>query len=191
METYLRELKPYILFITFLFLGAFLFGYMGAYLSPEEAGLVQAEFAAIENLISDLSAFSFFFFILLNNALKIFLTVLLGAGFGILPVLFVFLNGYVIGVFGFISESSVGWPVFLLSILPHGIIELPAFIIAAAAGYMIGAKVLKNIFRGAGYPIKEEVKKGINLFFKFVLPLLLIAAFVEVFITPVIINLIK
>lgn len=102
---------------------------------------------------------SFFQFIFLNNSIKGVLIIFLGALFGVLPALFLLINGAVIGYL--IHASALqGLDLFDLivkGLLPHGIIEIPAIIIACAFGLQFGMKVLKDLFSSAA---KREQRTG-------------------------------
>lgn len=92
---------------------------------------------------------SFFVFIFLNNSIKSVVIIFLGALFGILPVFFLLINGAVIGYLIHLSAIQ-GQDLFTLivkGLLPHGIIEIPAIIIACAFGLQFGGKVLAALFR--------------------------------------------
>ena len=57
---------------------------------------------------------------------------LLGVG----PILIVIMNGFMFGaIFRLLTENG---PVFLLSLIPHMILEIPAFIMACALGLLAG-----------------------------------------------------
>ncbi|MFF2890740.1 stage II sporulation protein M [Paenibacillus sp. NPDC057967] len=85
--------------------------------------------------------------IFFNNAIKSILVMYLGAFFGILPLLFLGINGMVIGfVLKLTAESPDALPVWELivkGLLPHGIIEIPAIIIACAYGLKFGTLVIR------------------------------------------------
>ncbi|OMF21425.1 stage II sporulation protein M [Paenibacillus sp. FSL H8-0259] len=92
---------------------------------------------------------SFFVFIFLNNSIKSVVIIFLGALFGILPVFFLLINGAVIGYLIHLSAIQ-GQDLFTLivkGLLPHGIIEIPAIIIACAFGLKFGSKALSALFR--------------------------------------------
>jgi uncharacterized membrane protein SpoIIM required for sporulation len=78
---------------------------------------------------------------------------------------------------------------FLVYVLPHGIIELPASILSAALGLRIGASLLSP---PPGFTVGQNVLWALAQFFKVwalvLLPLFLIAGLVEGFITPLIIR---
>jgi stage II sporulation protein M len=74
------------------------------------------------------------------------------------------------------------------AILPHGIFEIPGFIIAGALGIML-SQSLVNEYYGAG-DAASEARLLARHFMLLVIPLILIAAMVEAFITPQVIQLV-
>ena len=136
--------------------------------------------------------------------------------FARLPVLDPVANGATLGLLASISKhQGLNVPLlFLKSVAPHGIIELPAVLYATSVGLYLsvslGKKVLAALRRRQEdrppatpthaetpggypetYPERAEAGRGNiagNAFQSFVLvvlPLLLVAAFIEAFITPV------
>ncbi|WP_405175103.1 stage II sporulation protein M [Paenibacillus sp. FSL H8-0261] len=103
---------------------------------------------------------SFFVFIFLNNSIKGVLIIFLGALFGILPAIFLFINGAVIGYLIHLSALQ-GQDLFELivkGLLPHGIIEIPAIIIACAFGLQFGGKVVASLFSSS----TKKVNRGVE-----------------------------
>lgn len=92
---------------------------------------------------------NFFVFIFLNNAIKGVVIIFLGALFGILPAIFLFINGAVIGYLIHLSalQGQDLFDLIVKGLLPHGIIEIPAIIIACAFGLHFGGKVISSLFR--------------------------------------------
>ena len=122
------------------------------------------------------------FNIFMNNLTATIMFLILGVTV-ILPLLIVFSNGY---IFGFILRmmgiQGLDWFEFLKATVPHAVFELPAFFLAAIIGMRIGTRVI--VVKGRR---KEEFtrrsKEGIFIFLTVVVPLLLLAAFIEAFIT--------
>ncbi|ASA24327.1 stage II sporulation protein M [Paenibacillus donghaensis] len=109
---------------------------------------------------------SFFVFIFWNNVIKGVVIIFLGALFGILPALFLLINGAVIGYLIHISAQQ-GQDLFTLivkGLLPHGIIEIPAIIIACAFGLHFGAKVFSSMFNRTSE--KESRSVGWSIFMR-------------------------
>jgi stage II sporulation protein M len=75
------------------------------------------------------------------------------------------------------------------AILPHGIFEIPSFIISASLGFILGAAVLAE-WRGAG-DSAATARAHARTFLLVVVPLVAVAAFIEAFITPQIIQLVS
>lgn len=98
---------------------------------------------------SDNPQLSFFVFIFLNNSIKGVMIIFLGAFFGILPAFFLLVNGMVIGYLLHISalQGENLADLIFKGLLPHGIIEIPAILIACAFGLRFGGLVLKSIAR--------------------------------------------
>jgi stage II sporulation protein M len=122
--------------------------------------------------------------IFLNNYISTLLTLLLGLLFGIGPVIFLIINGYTIGNLISFASSKVSIYIIGLAIIPHGIFEVPAVLIAASYGLWCENSKFryKDSFLD-DFPL--PIKRYINI----VIPLLLIGAFVEAYITPLIIRL--
>ncbi len=123
-----------------------------------------------------------------NNLGACILLFLGGASFGILTIFIMSINGIVIGAIMEIIHETHS-PLFVAAaLLPHGIFEIPAFIISGALGVLLAQALIAEWY-GEGDTGKEAARYG-RLFLLYVLPLVAIAACVESFITPVIIQLV-
>ena len=87
--------------------------------------------------------------------------------------------------FGY-SPQTYLW-LLLLALLPHGIIELPMVFLAAGIGLRLGHQVLTAL-TGKPTEIKREFKDGIRFYFRWIMPLLFVAAVIETFITPLLLG---
>jgi stage II sporulation protein M len=184
IKNYLYSLRFYILFSLLIFLFAIVLGWTGAKVAPEESKEILEEMEKLLGPIVEISSFWQFLCVFLNNALTAFSAILFGVAFGIFPLLCVFTNGEILGILAFLSHETLSIPMFLTGILPHGIIEIPVLILAGAAGIKIGKIVIDRIFSKKKVEIKKELSSALGLFLKILLPLLLIAAAIEIFITP-------
>jgi stage II sporulation protein M len=76
----------------------------------------------------------------------------------------------------------------LVFILPHGVFELPAIILAMAFGLRMGLSIMSPPL---GFSISESLLLSLadllKVFFLVVIPLLLLAALAEVYITPIVV----
>ncbi len=151
----LAENKGYMLSAAALFIAAIALGTINA------DGLQRLLLSQIEGLQgvvqnlqqSDNVTLSFFTFIFLNNAIKSVLVILLGAFFGLIPLIFLLINGMVLGFVVMVSHErgeNIAELIFK-GLLPHGILELPAIVIACAYGMKFGGLVIGSLFSlGAG-----------------------------------------
>ncbi len=165
-------------FLVFAF--AVLVGYFLAQSFPEETKIILEQFKEILEPIIELPSFGQFLAIFLNNSFTVFLAIVFGLIFGIFPFLVLFSNGLILGIVVYLTQSTIGWPTFFALILPHGIIEIPAVILACAVGLKLGKTVLERIFKKE-VSIKAELNLALVFFLKFLFPLLAIAAAIEVF----------
>lgn len=128
-----------------------------------------------------------------HNARTTVMFLLLGlVSFGTLGLtLFIGNIALVGGVLG--AAHLVGYsPVlaFAAGILPHGIFELSAIILATAAMLRVGAQlVTPQSDRSLGEILLVSLADWLRIFVGIVLPLLAIAALVEIYITPLLIKL--
>ncbi|MDY8025942.1 stage II sporulation protein M [Paenibacillus polymyxa] len=95
---------------------------------------------------------SFFVFIFFNNAIKCVLVIFMGALFGIVPIIFLVVNGMILG-FVVHLQTDMGrsmYEVVVKGLLPHGVIELPVLIIACAFGLKFGINIMTTIGTSIG-----------------------------------------
>ena len=128
------------------------------------------------------------FNLFLNNLEASIILFLGGATFGVLTLIVLSTNGIVIGMVIEVLREQQGLLYILAGVIPHGIFEIPAFVISGGLGLLLAEELLREA-RGKG-DAAEKAKDYSIVFLKAVIPLLAIAAFVEGFITPEIINLV-
>jgi uncharacterized membrane protein SpoIIM required for sporulation len=130
----------------------------------------------------------FFLLILRNNLLVGALILLLapmtlGAFGGIATLLNGFVVGYVGGVF--FDFSRLGF--FACGIVPHGVFELPALVLAAAFALRVGASMVRpsteGWLEGMGLALSDYAR-GALVF----VPLFALAALIEAYVTPAIMR---
>ncbi|NOY11066.1 MAG: stage II sporulation protein M [Archaeoglobi archaeon] len=174
--------------VTLLFVISLLAGY--AYTMLDAKGseeVVNSTFSSFD-FVRNLEHYEIFLFIFMNNSLKSFMAMVLGIAFGIVPVLFVILNGVIIGlVFGVIGVEF-GVLKTAMMLIPHGILEIPAVLLSCAYGLEIGYQALRR-FRGEDVDLNSVLMAYIKRFVMLPLPMLLIAALVETYITPLVAGL--
>jgi len=187
-KEYIISLKPYIIFSCYIFLISIILGYIFAQNNPDEIAKFLEKIKSIFPIDEESTPFQIFLFIFENNASKIFLLLPLGIFVGIFPLFFIFTNGLVFGIFAHIASSSISWEFFILGIVPHGIIEIPILILATAISLKISKVVIRKIFKKNGN-ILTEFSKALKFYVFILLPLILVAALIEAYITPYFISL--
>jgi stage II sporulation protein M len=123
-----------------------------------------------------------------NNAVKTLLVIILGIAGGIIPVGFLLFNGYALGLVLHASTQSRGILSTLLAIAPHGLFELPAVLVGASIGLYLGLQAIKRWRGQHEINLKSDLGRGLRFFWSVILPLLLIAALIEAFITSAIVS---
>jgi stage II sporulation protein M len=184
---YVRFIWPYLLFITFVFFGSLVAGYISAASFPSMAEALRESFSSRFESMMTMRPLFIMFTIFLNNAFVSLLFLVLGLALGVLSVLFIAFNGYLVGVIAYLAAQERGLLFILLALLPHGILELPMVFLAAAIGLRLGHQVFSALI-GKPTQIKREFIDGLTFYFRWILPILLVAAIIETFITPLLLS---
>jgi len=127
--------------------------------------------------------------IFLNNWLVSIATGLSGLGFGAPSFITIMFNGFILGVL-VAPQLSPSLTMFFAAILPHGIIEIPSFVLSGSVGMRLGYAALKTKFR-RGPESDEYLSKTLRVAVYVVVglaPLFLIAGLIEADITPIIMR---
>lgn len=178
----------YFSLLTVLFFVSALSGYISAMVNPENAENVVSQFFTQFEFVKELDPLKLLALIFLNNSLKSLIAMLTGFFFGIFPVLFIFLNGYFIGVVVFVKAQEIGFFNVLMLLLPHGIFEIPAVLMASSYGVWLGGIFYEKV-RGESVSISDAYRLAFKKFLTRIVPVLLLAAFIETFITPLVASL--
>ncbi len=168
-----------------LFLVSLVFG---TRVAPEISARVLEELVEILQPIATLSPLGLFLVIFLNNSVKTIGAVILGIFFGLPPLFFVCFNGFILGALISELKPVVGYGVIAASILPHGVVEIPIMLLATALGFTVGWESLKWARRRRS-AVRIQLRRGLKVYLRWLLPGLAIAAAIEVFATPFIIGL--
>ncbi|WP_440947303.1 stage II sporulation protein M [Methanosarcina sp. T3] len=185
--SYLRFIWPYFLIIAGVFFVALLAGYNSSANFPNMADELMKGFSNRFEPLLSMPPIVIMFGIFLNNASVSLIFLVLGLAFGVLPVLFIAFNGYVVGVISHLVAQEKGLLFITLALLPHGILELPMVFLSAGIGLRLGHQVFAALI-GRHTEIKKEFKGGLRFYFRWIVPLLFVAAVVETFITPLILS---
>ncbi len=195
----LKRNKSFILVGVILFVIGGIAGYTVYLNNPDLANLEGSSiFSGLEQKISffqNLNILGKIIFIFLNNLLVALISVFLGAILGLFPIFIALMNGFVVGIVaGKVLESN-GIGYLLVGLVPHGVFEIPAILIAIGLGLKFGYLIISTIISILlGKPTKDNEFKlfirELKPAFKIILILLCIGAFVEILITPLLITII-
>ena len=128
--------------------------------------------------------------IFINNAIKSLGMVFLGILLGLPPLLFIGLNGFIVGGLGSALESANGWTYVIASFVSHGVIEIPVILLATALGFTVGVESIKWLARRESR-VKSQLSDSLKVYLRWILPGLAVAAVIEGFVTPLLIGLVN
>ena len=151
--------------------------------------------AMLKGNVTSIDAFN----IMIHNETAALITFIASLFFAVYAFIAISINGFVIGFMaGYTVKSTQGLIMFLALIVPHGILEIPAFFCSCTSGILLFLfifrvlrdKIRKNTFSEAYENNKKTIKHALILFAMAVL-LFAVAALIEGFITPQIDNIIS
>lgn len=128
--------------------------------------------------------------VFVNNAIKALALIFLGILVAVPPLLFIAVNGFVLGGLGSALASVNGSAYALASFAPHGVIEIPVILLAAALGLTAGMESVRWLARKESR-VKLQLSNGLKVYVRWILPGLAIAALIEVFVTPLVMGLVS
>lgn len=186
----LWTIRKYILLTTSLFVvtalisGVFLYNRSDALavsVPPElQDALVASEF---EDYYSSEEAGVFAAKVQVNNIFVSFMAFGGGAAAGVIPVWMIFNEGTRMGTMAAVMHRGDAGSKFWGLILPHGLLELTAIFVAAAAGLYMGWSLISPGRRSRGAAFVEAANTAVTVAMGLVL-CFIIAGFIEAFVTP-------
>lgn len=187
-RAYLIRLIPYLVASLALFaLGAFA-GLVIIQQIPQVGDRVIEHLAKFVQQFAGMPPWKLAIAIFVNNSVKTLIAIVLGVLLGIVPAFFLLANGAALAVAFSLSIQSRGLWVSLASVAPHGIIELPAALLGTSIGLLLGARAIQRLFGHRSTPIGPELALGLRYFGIVIVPLLLLAALVEAFVTAALVS---
>ncbi len=185
LVTYLNIIKYYFLASVIVFVLSILVGiYLGNGGNSFLVDLINTSVEGISN-----TPFSFESITLSNIRVALMITAG-GIFFSVLSVIILFYNGLIIGFLGCMYPTVY----FLAFILPHGIFELPALMLACALAFMIThfiCRLIRGIF-SRKIKVMDQIRKSYPLLramlvtFILFIVLLVVAGYIETNITEII-----
>jgi len=147
-----------------------------------------SDLVELADFLSTLPKWAVFLIILFKNVSALLISFILSPLLCLVPVIALVVNGWLIGLVSttVLQEESLGY--LLAGLLPHGIFEIPAFIIAEAVALSFGTALMVAVF-------KKERRNLLVLHFRqnlkylaIALALLLPAAIIEAYVTPMFLS---
>lgn len=171
-----RTIKPYILILTLIFVAAFL----ASVLAPSSTMQQMTEaFRVVTDNYRGLAGGKLFFTILLHNVVATIFLLISGVVVGIIPTFAIGANGFFLGVVYRQTAEVTGYWKAALKVLPHGVFEVPALLIAASYGLCLGVTVVRRMWGKESALLRFHIEHAFRRYFTVVFPLLIIAAGIE------------
>jgi stage II sporulation protein M len=106
-----------------------------------------------------------------------------------LPAVLLGMNAILLGgVAAYYVNNGISLLLYLAGIVPHGIFELPAIILALACGLYLCSYLTGRVFRRDRTPRQPVFRRIGRVFCLVIVPLLALAAMAEAYLTPLILN---
>lgn len=97
-------------------------------------------------------------------------------------------NGYELGKLCFVLTKLTSFEITFISVLPHGIFEFSAMFLCAGVGLFMGYDIMMHRCRDPDYYNHnykhDEMMESLKFYGKFILPMFILAGFIEIFISP-------
>lgn len=171
-----RTIKPYALILTLIFAVSFLAGI----LAPSSIRQQMTEvFQAVVGNYGGLAGGMLFFNILVQNVMATIFVLISGVFVGIIPTFAISSNAFGLGVLYRQAAEVAGYSKAALKVLPYGVFEIPALLIAASYGLWLGVTVLRRMRGRESTLLRVNIEHAFRRYFAVVFPLLIVAAAIE------------
>jgi len=171
-----RAIKPYLLILALIFAASFLAGtFVPSPIRRQMTEMLQA----MAGDYRELSGGMLFFNILTQNVTATLFVVIFGVIVGIIPTFVVGSNGFGLGVMYRQASEVSGFSKAAITVLPYGVFEIPALLVAASYGLWLGVMVVRRMRGKDGTPLKTYMEHAFRRYFAVVFPLLVVAAAIE------------
>jgi len=183
-----RSYKKWLIIATFLFGIGFL---SGLFAPASMVNLFSEELTALEELAGFLAPLPqpiVFVVIFITNVSTLLTSFIFSPILCLWPIVVLTLNGWLIAFVSaiIVQEKSLGF--ILAGLLPHGIFELPALIIGEAAAFSFGTAAMLALLKKERRSLLLPNLKRNSIYLLIAFALLLLAAIIETFITPLLLT---
>lgn len=171
-----RTIKPYLLILTLVFAASFLAGTIAP--SAIRQQMVDV-FKGVVGNYRGLAGGMLFFNILVQNVMATIFVVISGVMAGVIPAFAISSNGFGLGVLYRQASEVSGFPAAALKVLPYGVFEIPALLIAASYGLWLGVSAVRRMRGKESTLLRFHIEHAFRRYFAVVFPLLIVAAAIE------------
>ena len=182
-----HNLRNYLISTGIIFAASIVSGILFAIFYSSSDAIIFSFQQLFESLM-DMPKYKLMLVIFGNNLLTSFLAIVFGIFFGIFPILVLVANGFILGDLSYHVYLDKGIYYVLAGLLPHGIFELSAVILSCSLGIRLGAIFLNRLLEKPVPDLKQSFTKSLKIFLCLVIPMLLLASVIEVWITPIIVG---
>jgi len=171
-----RTIKPYILILTLVFAASFIAGTIAP--SAVRQQMIDV-FKGVVGNYRGLAGGMLFFNILVQNVMATIFVVISGVMAGVIPTFAISSNGFGLGVLYRQASEASGFPAAALKVLPYGVFEIPALLIAASYGLWLGVLAVRRMRGKESTLLRFHIEHAFRRYFAVVFPLLIVAAAIE------------
>ena len=175
----LPPLSKSVALIVFLYVIMNIIGYVVGFFYPQI-------FESLFNLnrLPETASWEIAFLIFINNAKILFMAIMFSFIIWIMPIIITLSNGFTMGFVIEYSAKIEGFLYVLVGLLPHSIIEIPIILLGMGVSWQLGIRSAQVVFKkGKKEQFKKEFINAFWIFFLILVPMLFIAAIIEIFIT--------
>lgn len=191
----LKSLIPYFLLGAAIYLTILFLGYVAGSIHPTFAQQVSQKFQTVQgNTLRSQPVYIETVILFISNAFLGFLIIYAGymfaqgTGHWFGSIIVTLSSATQIGaIMAYIAER-VGVKLMFIAIMPHGILEFSAIFMCVGIGLMLGYHIMKQKCIDPNYTGSKLVNICLRIFAMYIIPLYLVAAIVEAYITPIIIH---
>jgi len=147
-----------------------------------------SDLVELADFLSTLPKWAVFLIILFKNVSALLISFILSPLLCLVPIIALVVNGWLIGLVSttVLQEESLGY--LLAGLLPHGIFEIPAFVIAEAVALSFGTALILALFKKERRNLLVPHFRHNLKYLAIALALLLPAAIIEAYITPMFLS---
>ncbi len=158
---------------------------------PSVPGIISEDITALEEFAGFLASLPLPLIaltIFIKNAIALLISFLFSPILCLAPILTLIVNGWLLSLVSVVVVQEKSLWYLLAGILPHGIFELPAFIIGEAAALSFGAMTILALFKKDRRNLLLPNLKQNLKYLALALALLVPAAIIETYVTPLLLT---